>query len=160
VAGKMGYAPAPVDQTKSSGWLYTWAWGLQKASKHQDDAWKFISWASSKQYEDLVGKKLGWSRVPAGKRSSTYTNPQYVAAASAFAGATANALKAADPQNPGVQPRPAPGIQFVGIPEFTDLGTQVSQQISSAIAGKTSVDQALKASQALAEKVAAKYAAK
>ncbi|WP_430381315.1 ABC transporter substrate-binding protein [Streptomyces arenae] len=160
VAGKMGYAPAPVDQTKSSGWLYTWAWGVQKASKHQDDAWKFISWASSKKYEDLVGAKLGWSSVPAGKRTSTYANPKYVAAASAFATATANALKSADPSNPGVQPRPAPGIQFVGIPEFTDLGTQVSQQISSAIAGKTSVEKALKASQALAEKVAAKYAAK
>ncbi|MGV9248143.1 ABC transporter substrate-binding protein [Streptomyces sp. NPDC003710] len=160
VAGKMGYAPAPVDQTKSSGWLYTWAWGLQKASSHKDDAWKFISWASSKQYENLVGAKLGWSSVPAGKRTSTYSNPKYVAAASAFATATANALKSADPSNPGVQPRPAPGIQFVGIPEFTDLGTQVSQQISSAIAGKASVDQALKASQALAEKVAAKHAAK
>ncbi|MFF9090394.1 ABC transporter substrate-binding protein [Streptomyces sp. NPDC014991] len=160
VAGKMGYAPAPVDQTKSSGWLYTWAWGLQKASSHKSDAWKFISWASSKQYEELVGQKLGWSRVPAGKRASTYTNPKYVAAASAFADATASALKAADPSNPGVQPRPAPGIQFVGIPEFTDLGTQVSQQISSAIAGKTSVEKALKTSQALAEKVAAKYADK
>jgi len=31
-----------------------------------------------------------------------------------------------------VQPRPAPGIQFVGIPEFTDLGTKVSQEISAA----------------------------
>ncbi|MFF9315169.1 ABC transporter substrate-binding protein [Streptomyces sp. NPDC014748] len=160
VAGKMGYAPAPVDRTKSSGWLYTWAWGLQKASKNQDDAWKFISWASSKQYEELVGQKLGWSRVPAGKRSSTYTNAQYVAAASAFAKATADALKSADPGDPGVQPRPAPGIQFVGIPEFTDLGTQISQQISAAIAGKTGVEQALKTSQALAEKVAAKYADK
>lgn len=55
-------------------------------------------------------------------------------------------------------PRPAPGIQFVGIPEFTDLGTQVSQQISDAIAGQISVDQALKNSQALAAKVGAKYA--
>ncbi|WP_435855245.1 ABC transporter substrate-binding protein [Streptomyces mirabilis] len=160
VAGKIGYAPAPVDQTKSSGWLYTWAWGLQKASKNHDDAWKFISWASSKKYEELVGEKLGWSRVPAGKRTSTYENTKYVSAASAFAEATANALKAADPENPGVQPRPAPGIQFVGIPEFTDLGTQVSQHISSAIAGKTSVEQALKDSQALAEKVGAKYADK
>ncbi|MFB0614787.1 sugar ABC transporter substrate-binding protein [Streptomyces sp. AGS-58] len=160
VAGKMGYAPAPVDRTRSSGWLYTWAWGLQKASKHHDDAWKFISWASGKQYEDLVGRKLGWSRVPAGKRNSTYANPRYVAAASAFAEATANALKSADPHNPGVQPRPAPGIQFVGIPEFTDLGTQVSQQISSAIAGRTGVEQALKSGQTLAEKVAAKYADK
>jgi ABC-type glycerol-3-phosphate transport system substrate-binding protein len=160
VAGKVGYAPAPVDQTKSSGWLYTWAWGLQKASKNQDDAWKFISWASSKEYEELVGEELGWSRVPAGKRNSTYVNEEYVAAAKAFPGPTADALKAADPDNPGVQPRPAPGIQFVGIPEFTDLGTQVSQQISSAIAGKTTVEEALKAGQELAEKVAAKHADK
>jgi sorbitol/mannitol transport system substrate-binding protein len=160
VAGKIGYVPAPVDQTKNSGWLFTWAWGLQKASKNQSDAWKFISWASSKSYENLVGSKLGWSKVPAGKRSSTYANPKYLAAASAFASATKTALTNADPLNPGVQARPAPGIQFVGIPEFTDLGTKVSQQISSAIAGQTSVATALKNSQALAANVAAKYAAK
>ncbi|RAG85920.1 sugar ABC transporter substrate-binding protein [Streptacidiphilus pinicola] len=158
VAGKMGYVPAPVDQTKSSGWLYTWAWGLQKASHNQGDAWKFISWASSKQYEQLVGTTLGWSKVPAGKRASTYTNPGYSAAAQAFAQPTLTALTSADPANPGVQPRPAPGIQFVGIPEFEDLGTQVSQQISAAIAGQTSVSQALSTSQSLAAKVAAQHA--
>lgn len=158
VAGKIGYVPAPVDKTKSSGWLYTWAWGVQKASKHQSDAWKFISWASGKGYENLVGTKLGWSRVPAGKRTSTYSNAAYVNASSAFAKPTLNALEAADPGNPGVQPRPAPGIQFVGIPEFTDLGTKVSQEISSAIAGHTSVTSALKTSQSLAAKVADKYA--
>ena len=38
-----------------------------------------------------------------------------------------------------MQPRPAIGIQFVDIPEFTDLGTQVSQYVSSAIAGQMSV---------------------
>ncbi|WP_406510459.1 ABC transporter substrate-binding protein [Streptomyces sp. NBC_00212] len=157
VAGKIGYVPAPVEKTKSSGWLYTWAWGVQKASKNQDDAWKFISWASGKDYENLVGTQLGWSKVPAGKRTSTYGNPKYVAAASAFASATKDALTAVDPGNPGVQPRPAPGIQFVGIPEFTDLGTQVSQQISAAIAGKTSVADALKAGQARAEAVADKH---
>jgi sorbitol/mannitol transport system substrate-binding protein len=158
VRGKMGYAPAPVVQTKSSGWLYTWSWSIQQASSRKDDAWKFISWASSKSYEDLVGKALGWSRVPAGKRTSTYANPSYLASASAFAQPTLTALQSADPDNPGVQPRPAPGIQFVGIPEFEDLGTQVSQQISSAIAGQTSVDQALATSQGLAAKVAATYA--
>ncbi len=152
--------PAPADKTKASGWLYTWAWGVQKASTHQADAWKFISWASGQGYEQLVGKTLGWSRVPAGKRASTYGNPDYVAAASVFAKATETALTSVDPQNPGIQPRPAPGIQFVGIPEFTDLGTQVSQQISDAIAGQISVDQALKNSQALAAKVGAKYAGK
>ncbi|MEY9874608.1 ABC-type glycerol-3-phosphate transport system substrate-binding protein [Streptacidiphilus sp. MAP12-33] len=157
VAGKVGFVPAPVDQTKSSGWLYTWAWGVQKASRNQSDAWKFISWASSKQYEQLVGTTLGWSRVPAAKRASTYTDPQYLSAASAFAQQTETALNSADPDNPGVQPRPAPGIQFVGIPEFTDLGTQVSQQINAAVAGQITVEQALRNSQGLAQKVAAKY---
>ena len=39
----------------------------------------------SKDYEELVGKKLGWSKVPAGKRASTYANPDYLKAAAAFA---------------------------------------------------------------------------
>src|ERR671919_943598 len=85
VRGKVGYAPAPVVKTDSSGWLYAWAWGIQAASEKKDAAWKFISWASSKEYEQLVGEEVGWSDVPAGKRASTYENPQYLAEASAFA---------------------------------------------------------------------------
>jgi sorbitol/mannitol transport system substrate-binding protein len=157
VAGKIGYVAAPVDQTKNSGWLFTWAWGLQKASKNQSDAWKFISWASSKQYEELVGQQLGWSRVPAGKRASTYTNPSYLKEAAAFAGPTKQAIETADPRNPGAQPRPAIGIQFIDIPEFPDLGTQVSQDVSSAIAGRMSVDDALNRGQVLADNVAERY---
>jgi sorbitol/mannitol transport system substrate-binding protein len=155
--GKFGYAPAPVDKTSSSGWLYTWAWAVQNASKNKDNAWKFISWASSKEYEQLVGAQLGWSRVPAGKRASTYSNADYLKAAGAFAEATKSAIEAADPNNPGVQPRPAPGIQFVDIPEFPDLGTKVSQDISAAIAGQESVDDALNKGQSLAQTVAQKY---
>ncbi len=155
--GKFGYAPAPVVKTKSSGWLYTWAWAMEEKSTKKDAAWKFISWASSKAYEELVGTQLGWSRVPAGKRSSTYSNADYVKSAEAFAPATKSAIESADPDNPGVQPRPAPGIQFVDIPEFPDLGTKVSQYVSSAIAGQGSVDSALDQGQALAEAVAKKY---
>ncbi|EFE70228.1 MULTISPECIES: ABC transporter substrate-binding protein [Streptomyces] len=157
VKGRIGYVPAPVEKTDSSGWLYTWAWGIQKASKNTGDAWKFISWASGKDYEKLVGEKVGWSDVPAGKRASTYDIPQYREEAAAFADVTRDAIANAKPEDPGVQPRPAPGIQFVGIPEFTDLGTKVSQEISSAIAGRQSVDSALKKAQKLAEAVAEKY---
>ena len=160
VAGKVGYAQAPVVKTKASGWLYTWAWGIQKASKRQDNAWKFISWASSSKYEELVGKQLGWAKVPAGKRASTYENADYKKTAGAFADATETAIKSADPRNPGVQPRPTIGIQFVDIPEFSDLGTQASQEVSAAIAGKTSVKAALDKGQQLAEKVAEKYQGK
>ena len=157
VKGKLGYAPAPVKLTKSSGWLYTWAWAVQEKSQKKDNAWKFIAWASSKEYEELVGKQLGWSKVPAGKRASTYSNADYLKEAGAFAEQTKNAISTADPDNPGVQPRPAPGIQFVGIPEFPDLGTKVSQYVSSAIAGQTSVDAALDQGQQLAEAVGNKY---
>ena len=157
VKGKLGYVAAPVVKTKSSGWLYAWSWGIQAASTKQENAWKFISWASGKDYEKLVGTQLGWSRVPAGKRASTYDIPEYVKAAAAFAGPTKAAIEAADPTNPGVQPRPADGIQFIDIPEFPDLGTQVSQDVSAAIAGQTTVDEALNKGQRIAEDVAERY---
>jgi len=157
VKGKVGYVAAPVNKTESSGWLYTWAWGIQAAAKNKEAAAEFIKWASSKEYEELVGAELGWARVPAGKRTSIYSNADYLAESEAFAKPTEDAINSADPTDPGVQPRPAPGIQFVGIPEFAGLGTEVSQEINSAIAGRTSVPDALKASQALATVVAEKY---
>jgi sorbitol/mannitol transport system substrate-binding protein len=157
VRGKIGYAPAPVVETDSAGWLYAWSWGIQAASEKKDAAWEFISWASSKEYEQLVGAEIGWSDVPAGKRASTYENPDYLAEAGAFAEQTKAAIESADPRNPGVQPRPALGIQFVGIPEFPDLGTQVSQEVSSAIAGLVTVEQALDRGQQLADDVAERY---
>jgi sorbitol/mannitol transport system substrate-binding protein len=157
VKGKIGYVAAPVVKTRSAGWLYAWSWSIQQASDKKDNAWKFISWASSKQYEELVGQQVGWSSVPAGKRASIYKNAEYLAQAKAFAAPTEAAISSADPRNPGVQPRPAIGIQFIDIPEFTDLGTQASQYVSSAIAGQMSVDDALKRGQRLAQDVAERY---
>jgi sorbitol/mannitol transport system substrate-binding protein len=157
VRGLIGYAPAPVVETESAGWLYAWSWGIQAASERKDAAWRFVSWASGKEYEQLVGEQVGWSSVPAGKRTSTYSNPDYLAESGAFAEPTRTAIESADPRDPGVQPRPALGIQFVGIPEFPDLGTQVSQQISSAIAGQVTVEDALERGQQLADDVAERY---
>ena len=156
VKGKIGYVQAPVKQTKQAGWLWTWSWGVQAASKKQDAAGKFIAWASSKKYEELVAKQLGWAKVPSGKRSSTYENADFQKAAPFFK-AEKEAILSVDPKNPGVQPRPTVGIQFVGIPEFADLGTTVSQGVSSAIAGQTSVDDALNKGQEAATKVGDKY---
>lgn len=151
VQGKVGYAPAPVQETDSSGWLYSWAWGIQEASDNKDAAWEFISWASSKEYEELVGAEIGWANVPAGKRQSTYENPEYQASAEAFYQQTVDSINAADPNDPGVQPRPAPGIQFVAIPEFAGMATEVSQGVSAAIAGQSTVQEALDRGQELAQ---------
>ncbi len=156
VKGKIGYAQAPVKETDASGWLYSWAWGIQAASQSTDDAWKFVSWTSSKEYEELVGKELGWPKVPAGKRTSLYENDQYTSEAP-FADATLTALENADPANPGVQERPVVGIQFLAFPEFADLATGISQGVSAAIAGRGSVDDVLAKGQKEAEDVAEDY---
>ncbi|MGW2047335.1 ABC transporter substrate-binding protein [Streptomyces sp. NPDC001858] len=157
IAGSVGYAYAPTVETDSSGWLWAWSWAMPKTTKNADAASQFMLWASSKKYENLVGEKLGWARVPAGKRASTYEIPQYKKAAASFGDITLKSIEGADPANPGVQPRPTVGIQYVAIPEFQDLGTKVTQEISAAIAGKTSVDKALDDGQKLAEEVAKTY---
>jgi len=157
VAGKVGYAFAPVVETKSSGWLWAWAWAIPNDTKNVDNAAKFVNWASGKNYEQLVGQKLGWSRVPAGKRASTYQNPDYQKSAAAFGDITLNSIQEADPANPGVQPRPTLGIQFVAIPEYADLATKVSQDISAAIAGDGNVGPVLDRGQQLARDAGKKY---
>ncbi len=158
LVGKIGYLPAPMVEKPNSGWLYTWALGIPKAAKNPDGAWKFISWMTSKDYMKLVGEKLGWERVPPGSRTSTYTDlPEYQAVSKSYAPLTLQSITNATPNKPTVQPVPYTGVQFVGIPEFQDLGTRVSQQISAAIAGQISVDEALKQAQEYAEVVGKSY---
>ena len=70
---------------------------------------------------------------------------------------TLRAMSTVDPEHPTVQPVPYTGIQFLAIPEFQDLGTRVSQQISAAIAGRESVRTALEQSQQYAETVGRSY---
>jgi len=157
VVGKNAYAPAPVVKTDVSGWLYSWSLGIPKTSDNVDEAWEFVSWMTSKDYIRLVGEELGWARVPPGSRLSTYEIPQYAKQAKAYAQPTLTALKTVDPEHPTVDPVPYSGIQFVGIPEFQDLGTRVSQQISAAIAGQQTVEEALEQSQGYAEVVGESY---
>lgn len=156
IAGDVGYAQSPVELTDASGWLWTWAWGIQAASDNQDAAWQFVSWASSQEYEELVAETYDWSRVPYGKRQSTFDNSEFQESAPFYAAAM-EAIMSADPDDPGVQPRPYTGVQFVGIPEFISLGTSVSEDIAAAIAGNMTVQEALERSQTAAQEVGDKY---
>jgi sorbitol/mannitol transport system substrate-binding protein len=151
VAGKIGYAPAPIVETKHAGWLWAWSLALPKTSREQEAAWTFMSWATSKEYIRLVGERLGWPRVLPGSRLSTYDIPEYRRAAGAFAEATLRSIEAVDVRQPGKYPQPWVGVQYVSIPEFQDLGTKVSQEISAAIAGQQTVDEALRKAQRYAE---------
>jgi len=156
VKGKNGYAFAPVEKTKAAGWLWTWALAIPKTSSKQDLAWQYISWATGPQYLKAAGTRIdgGWAALPPGTRKSTYEIPQYKKAAAAFAGPTLSAIAAAPISNPGTTKRPGlPGVQYVGIPQFQDVGNQCTQQFSAVIAGRTSVDSALGNCQDVASQV-------
>ena len=151
IDGQVGFAPAPVDLTKSSGWLWTWALALESSSKHQTAAEQFMNWATSQQYIQYDASKNGWASVPPGTRASTYQNANYQKAAGAFANLTLKEINSVDIAQPGVAPQPVPGVQYVGIPEFENFGQQVSAQITAAIDGQESVSAALATSQQIAQ---------
>ncbi|MTD59334.1 ABC transporter substrate-binding protein [Amycolatopsis pithecellobii] len=157
VVGKSGYVAAPVEQTKASGWLYTWSLAIPKVAKDKQASWAFLNWMTNKEFVQMVGKADGWNAVPPGCRLSTYQIPEYQQAAQAYAQPTLDSIDAARSENVHAKPVPYSGIQFVGIPEFQDLGTRVSQELSAAIAGQLSVDEALEQSQQYAQTVGDSY---
>ncbi|QFT84057.1 putative ABC transporter-binding protein precursor [Halomonas sp. THAF12] len=152
VADALGFAPAPVAKTeKGSHWLWSWALAIPASSESKDAAREFITWATSEAYVNLVGEREGWTSVPPGTRKSTYENPNYQEAAP-FAGFVLDAIQGADPTDATLESSPYIGVQFVGIPEFQSIGTQVGQMVASALTGETSVEQALQAAQRATER--------
>ncbi|MFL9503657.1 ABC transporter substrate-binding protein [Pseudogemmobacter blasticus] len=148
VADKVGFALAPDNGLgKRGNWLWAWSLAIPSSSQKQDAAKAFINWATNKDYLALVASKEGWANVPPGTRSSLYANPEY--AKVPFAKMTIDSINAADPTAPTVKPVPYVGVQFVAIPEFQGLGTNVGQEFSAALAGQKSVDDALAAAQKL-----------
>jgi len=124
---------------------------VPSSSDKADVAKDFIAWATSEEYVNLVGEEKGWVAAPPGTRVSTYENENYIAAAP-FAETVLNSIRSADTTNPTAEPVPYTGIQYVAIPEFQGIGTTVGQNISAALAGQMSADEALSASQAATER--------
>jgi sorbitol/mannitol transport system substrate-binding protein len=147
VADKVAFALAPNKGLgKNANWLWAWSLAIPAGSKKVDAAEKFIGWATSKQYAELVAAKEGWAHAPPGTRKSLYDNPKYQEAAP-FAKLTLESINTADPTKPTVKPVPYVGVQFVAIPEFQGLGTKVGQFFSAALAGSTTGEQALASAQ-------------
>ncbi len=147
IANDVGFAFAPTKVTpKGAHWLWSWALAMESASKQKDAAFKFLTWATSKNYLALVAKDKGWVSVPPGTRVSLYSNPNYQKAAS-FASLVLQSIQTADPNDATLHKVPYTGVQFVGIPEFQAIGTQVTQNLAAAITGSTSVSAALSLSQ-------------
>jgi sorbitol/mannitol transport system substrate-binding protein len=156
VADKVGFALAPNNGLgKSSNWLWAWSLAVPAGTSKTEAAEKFVSWATSKHYGDLVAAKEGWAHVPPGTRTSLYKNADYLKAAP-WAEMTLGSIDSADPLHPTVKPVPYTGVQFVAIPEFQGMATDTGQDFSAALAGTMTVDQALAKAQASATNVVKK----
>ena len=150
--------PAPVVKTTSSGWLYAWAWGIQKASTKKDNAWKFISWASrqgvreARRHQSSAGPASRPASAPRPTRTPTTSRsprrsrsrprrrssrPTRTTRACSRGRRSASS-SSTSPSSPTSAPR-------------------CRQDVSSAIAGKMTVDEALDKGQELAEDVAERY---
>jgi sorbitol/mannitol transport system substrate-binding protein len=152
VADQVGFAAMPTGSFKGAPtWLWSWNLAIPTTSKQQDAARTFITWATSKEYIQLVAKQNGWVSVPPGTRQSTYDNPDYQHAAP-FAAFVRKAIEVANPTGQTAQPRPYTGAQFVAIPEFQGIGTQVGQTVAATLTGQQTVDQALKTAEAATER--------
>ncbi|MCW5615192.1 MAG: sugar ABC transporter substrate-binding protein [Rhodocyclaceae bacterium] len=153
VAGRVGFALAPDRGLgKRSNWLWVWALAISSGSEHQEAAKRFVAWATSARYAELVAAKEGWSNAPPGTRRSLYENPAYLEAAP-FARMVLASIESADPKKPTVGEVPYTGIQYVAIPEFPGMATAVGARIAKAAAGEITTAEALKNAQWVTGKV-------
>jgi sorbitol/mannitol transport system substrate-binding protein len=150
VADSVGFALFPHAGTENHGnWLWAWSLAVPASSDAKDAAKTFVEWATSKDYAALVGDKEGWLMAPPGTRTSLYENEEYKAVA-AFAEPTLAAINSANTSAPTVDPVPYTGGQLIVIPEWQSIGTTVGQLFSAAVAGQSSVDDALAQAQSIA----------
>jgi sorbitol/mannitol transport system substrate-binding protein len=142
VADKVGFALAPDNGLgKRGNWLWAWSLAIPAGTQKEEAAQKFIGWATSKKYTQIVAEKEGWANVPPGTRASLYANPEY--AKVPFAKMTLDSINSADPTKPTIKPVPYVGVQFVAIPEFAGIATTTGQIFSAALAGEKTADEAL-----------------
>jgi multiple sugar transport system substrate-binding protein/sorbitol/mannitol transport system substrate-binding protein len=147
VADKTAFVKAPMQATaKGTGWFWSWALAIPASSKKVDVAKSFLKWGTSKEYFEMVGESKGWVAVPSGTRQSVEEDARRIEAAP-FAPAVVDAILSVDPADATLLPTPYTGVQFVAIPEFQGIGNYVGQQVAAALAGQSTVEEALANSQ-------------
>ena len=89
----------------------------------------------------------GWNDpavVGAATRASHFDIPELREATEPYGDIVFDELTAIDPNNPGTTPRPGlPGVQYVGIPEFQQVATDCTIELSAAFTGTITIDEAL-----------------
>lgn len=150
VADVTDFFQAPKQVTdKGTGWFWSWALAIPASSQKTDEAKSFLKWATSKEYFAMVGESKGWVAVPSGTRKSVEEDARRLEAAP-FANTIVDAILSVNPADPTRDPVPYTGVQFVAIPEFQGIGNYVGQQVAAALAGQSTVEEALANSQTFA----------
>ena len=147
------YAQSPnAGNPVGANWLWAWAMAVPAGTPQADEAKAFIEWATSKDYIQAVANHpdFGWGSVPTGTRKSTYAQPEFQKAAK-FAAAELKAIETAAPEATDL--KPYVGVQFAAIPEFPEVGSAVAQEMAAALSGAKTVEEALAASQEVAESI-------
>lgn len=142
---------APISKTvKGSQWLWTWSLAVPESSKYKTEALTFISWATSKEYIQLVSESEGMLTIPTGTRRSSYLSERYLKVAP-FAKQVLNAIETADPNDATLLSTPYSGIQFVAIDEFPALGNQIGLLLEKVLRNELTIHQALEQGQRLVD---------
>ena len=147
VAANMGFAPAPKEVDNYGGWLWSWAFARLATSPKKDADWQFMSWATSKDYQNLIATNDGAGLIPPGTRTSLYQRADYRAAAKDYADLTLKAINTVPASIPGGAPLER--SFYVAVPEWAATADVASGYLSEAIAGSISVDDALAKMQAV-----------
>ena len=124
---QVGFALAPDTGNGNRGnWLWAWSLAIPAGTQKNDAAQKFVGWATSKHYTELVAAKEGWANVPPGTRTSLYANPEY--AKVPFAKMTLDAILSVNTAQPSSQKTPysaAAKIWLTVVPRSANSGIAI-----------------------------------
>lgn len=154
VPNDVGFAAAPSEITaRGTRWLWTWSLVIPSSidPAREAAARKFVRWAASRDYVELVAAEQGWGAVPTGTRRSTYARPEFERLAP-WGRHELEAILSADPSDATLSPSPYRGIQFAAIREFIPIGDEVGKLVAQALQGQLSVEEALARSQSAAKR--------
>ena len=158
VAGKVGYVQAPVEKTKSSGWL--WAWALVHAEDHEERRRRLEVHVVGLQ-QGLRAARRREARLVAGPRRQA---EEHLRDPGVQEGR--RRLRRADPASRSRRPTRRTRACSRGRPSACSSSTSRSSRTSAPRCprtsprpwrGATTVDEALNKGQSLAEDVAKKY---
>jgi sorbitol/mannitol transport system substrate-binding protein len=128
----------PGDKTKASGWLWTWALAIPKSSPDPTDAWTYIAWATGPQYLKAAGSRVkAAGRRSRRERASRPIRSPVQGSRESVRPDHARRDEGCADQQPGNDQAPgSAGVQYVGIPQFQDVGNRCTQLFASVIAAR------------------------